>query len=162
MFLLDNFSQCDTTSLEIMVSVIHELIHNSHVRFILCTTDEDLENRVDIKNILVEKIPNKPMIISPFQQKQLFARMLESTFDLDEENIKLLSRTFELCNGFPQRFKEILINLYTMQGITVDGDQAKFVSETFSKQLIKNELSFDIDSLCQKHKSAKIILEIMR
>lgn len=160
-FLLDNFSQCDTTSLEIMVSVIHELIHNSHVRFILCTTDEDLENRVDIKNILVEKIPNKPMIISPFQQKQLFARMLESTFDLDEENIKLLSRTFELCNGFPQRFKEILINLYTMQGITVDGDQAKFVSETFSKQLIKNELSFDIDSLCQKHKSAKIILEII-
>lgn len=160
-FLLDNFSQCDTTSLEIMVSVIHELTYNAHVRFILCTTDEDLENRFDIKNVLAEKIPNKPITISPFHQKQLFARMLERTFDLDEENIKLLSHTFELCNGFPQRFKEILINLYAIQGVIVDGDKAKFVSEAFSQQLIKGELSFDIESLCQKQKGAKIILQII-
>lgn len=159
-FLLDNFSQCDTTSLEILVSVIHELAYNAKVKFILCTTDEDLENRFDIKNILAEKISNKPMLIEPFQQKQLFARMLERTFDLNEENIKLLSRTFELCNGFPQRFKEILINLYTIQGIIVDDNQARFVSEAFSQQLIKGELTFDIDSLCAKYKSAKIILQI--
>lgn len=160
-FLLDNFSQCDATSLEILVSVIHELIKNANVRFIICTTDEDLENRFDIKNILAEKIPNKPMIILPFQQKQLFARMLERTFDLDEENINLLSRTFELCNGFPQRFKEILINLYAAQGIVLEDNHAKLVSEAFNQQLLQDELSFDIDALCQKHKSAKIILQII-
>ena len=77
-FLLDNFSQCDTTSLEILVSVIHELAYNAKVKFILCTTDEDLENRFDIKNILAEKISNKPMLIEPFQQKVVFAEMVLS------------------------------------------------------------------------------------
>lgn len=160
-FLLDNFSQCDTTSLDIIVSVIHELLYNAHIRFVICTTDEDLEERFDIKSILAEKIPNKSIVIPPFQQKHLFARMLERTFELNETDIKLLSRTFELCHGIPQRFKEILINLYTNQGIRVDRDKAQFVFNVFNQQLINDELDFDIDALCQKRKGTKTILQII-
>lgn len=160
-FLLDNFSQCDPNSLDVIVSVIHEVIYNARIRFLICTTDDDLKNRFDIKSILAEKIPNKSIVISPFQQKQLFARMLERTFELNEADIKLLSQTFELCHGLPQRFKEILINLYAIQGITIDGDKAQFVLDAFNQQLIKDELAFDMDALCQKQKGAKIILQII-
>lgn len=160
-FILDNFSQCDTASLDVIVSVMHEVMDNAHIRFIICTTDDDLKSRFDIKSILAEKIPNKSMLISPFQQKHLFARMLERTFELNEVDIKLLSQTFELCHGFPQRFKEILINLYTIQGITVDGDRAQFVFDIFNQQLIKDELTFDIDALCQKQKGVRTVLQIV-
>lgn len=158
-FILDNFGQCDFTSLEIIVTTIHELLCYAHIKFIICTTDDDLEERFDIKSALAEKIPNKSLVISPFQQKQLFARMLENTFDLDESNIKLLSRAFDLCQGVPQQFKEILINLYSTEGILIDDSKARFVEESFKKILAKREISFDIDALCRQEKSAKIILE---
>lgn len=158
-FLLDNFSQCDTASLNVIIPIIHELLCNAHIRFLLCTTDEDLENRLDIKQALAEKIPNQPLIIEPFQQKQLFARMLERSFDLDETNIKLLTQAFELCQGLPQQFKIILINLYTHQGIEIGKERAKFVPDVFRKMLLKGEMSFDIDSLCKEHKNAKMILQ---
>lgn len=160
-FLLDNFSQCDVMSLDIIISVIHELLYNTRIKFVICTTDDDLKSRFDIKSILAQKIPNKPMLISPFRQKHLFARMIENTFELEESDIKLLSQTFELCHGIPQRFKEILINLYATQGIVIDGDKAQFVLDTFNRQLVKGSISFDIDALCQKQKGVKTILQIV-
>lgn len=158
-FLLDNFGQCDTASLNVIIPVIHELLCNAHIRFFLCTTDEDLENRLDIKQTLAEKIPNRPLIIHAFQQKQLFARMLEHSFDLDETNIKLLVQAFELCQGIPQQFKIILINLYTKQGIEVGKERARFIPEVFKNMLLKGEMSIDIDALCKEHKNAKVILQ---
>ncbi len=160
-FVLDNFSLSDATSLDVIVPTIHEFLCDARIKFIICTTDDDLAKRFDIKSILAEKIPNKPMIIQPFDSKQLFARMLERTFDLDESNIRLLSQAFDLCQGVPQRFKEILINLYSAQGITVDGDKARFVKDVFRKLLIEGEISFDIDLLCQEQKGSKIILQVM-
>lgn len=160
-FVLDNFSQCDTTSLEVIVSTIHSFINNALIKFIICTTDDDLEARSDIKGALAEKIPNKLMLIQPFEQKLLFARMLEHTFDLDENNIKMLVHVFDLCQGVPQRFKEILINLYTNQGIIVEGNKAQFVMDAFKKVLIKGEMSFDIEALCREQRSAKILLQII-
>lgn len=160
-FMLDNFSQCDSTSLDVIVSVIHELITTKDLRFIICTTDDDLENRFDIKRVLAEKIPNKQLIVKPFQEKYLFVRMLERSFDLNESAVKLLSHTFELCDGLPQRFKEILINLYASDGISIDGKKAQFVFDVFNQQLIKKELSFDIETLCRKYKAAKLILQII-
>lgn len=158
-FLLDNFSQCDTASLGIIIPVIHEMLGNAHIRFILCTTDEDLGKRLDIRQAIAEKIPNQPLILHPFQQKHLFARMLEHSFDLDETNIKLLIQAFELCQGLPQQFKIILINLYTKQGIEVGKEKARFIPEIFRKMLLKGEMSFDIDALCKEHKNAKVILQ---
>lgn len=160
-FILDNFSQCDPSSLDIIVSTIHELLCDMHLKFIICTTDDDLKDRFDIKSILAEKIPNKQLVIHPFQQKQLFARMIEHTFDLNEANIKLLSRVFELCHGVPQQFKEILINLYAAQGIVVDGNKAQFVMDAFQQLLVRGGITFDIESLCQKQKGAKAILQII-
>ena len=158
-FLLDNFGQCDTASLNIIIPVIHELLCNAHIRFLLCTTDEDLENRLDIKQALAEKIPNQPLIIQAFQQKQLFARMLEHSFDLDETNIKLLVQAFEICQGLPQQFKIMLINLYTKQGIEVGKERARFIPEIFKNMLLRGEMSFDIGDLCKEHKDAKVILQ---
>lgn len=160
-FILDNFSQCDSASLEVLVAVMHEFLCNAHIRVIVSTTDEDLENRFDIKTVLAEKIPNKPLVIRPFNQKQLFARMLERTFDLDEVNIKLLSQAFELCQGIPQKFKEILINLYAAQGITIANGKAEFVISVFQQILFKREISFDIETLCNEEKCARIILQVI-
>ncbi len=160
-FVLDNFSQCDSSSLDVIVAAIHELLGNAQLRFVICTTDDDMENRFDIKSILAEKIPNKQIVMQPFQHKQLFVRMLEHTFDLDEANIKLLSQTFDLCQGVPQRFKELLINLYAEQGIVFSENKARFAIDTFQKLLIKGEILFDIDSLCKEQKGAKTVLQII-
>lgn len=160
-FILDNFSQCDNPSLEVIASVIHDLLGERRIKFIICTTDDDIENRFDIKSVLAEKIPNKPIEIQAFQDKQLFVRMLENTFDLDESNVKLLVQAFKLCQGIPQHFKEILINLYSAQGIIVNEDKAQFVADTFQQILVKGEISFDIDALCQEQKSAKTLLLII-
>jgi len=159
--ILDNFSQCDTASVDVIIPVIHDLLNNPHIRFLLCTTDEDLDNRPDIKQILAEKIPNQSLLIPPFQQKQLFARMLERSFDLDEHNVKLLMQAFELCRGLPQQFKIVLINLYTKQGIELDKAKARFVPEIFRQILLSGEMSLDIDTLCKEHKEAKVILQII-
>lgn len=160
-FILDNFSLCDPSSLEVIVSALHALLDNGHLRFIICTTDDDLESRFDIKSILAEKIPNKQIVIYPFQQKQLFVRMLEHTFDLNESNIKLLAQAFELCQGIPQRFKEILINLYTDRGIIFHDNKAQFVMGIFQQILFKGEFTFDIESLCKKKKGVKTILHVI-
>ncbi len=160
-FILDNFSQCDSTSLEVLVAAMHEFLGNAHIRVIVCTTDEDLANRFDIKTVLAEKIPNQPLVLRPFNQKQLFARMLERTFDLNETNIKLLSQAFELCQGIPQKFKEILINLYAAQGIAIVNGKAEFVISTFQKILFKREISFDIEALCKEEKYARTILQVI-
>lgn len=159
--ILDNFSQCDQTSLDVISAVIHELAYDTRLKYIICTTDEDLDQRFDIKAVLAEKIPNKPLVISPLQHKRLFVRMLERTFDLDEANIKLLSHAFDLCNGIPQKFKELLINIYTAQGIIIDGSKARFASDIFKTMILKGEISFDIDALCQKKKVAKTVLQLI-
>lgn len=160
-FLLDNFSQCDKASLDIIVSVIHDLLQNEHIKFIICTTDEDLEKRFDIQQIIAEKIPNKPLIVYPFQEKQLFIRMLETTFELDSTTIQLLARVFDLCNGVPQTFKEILINLYTKQGIIIEDTKAKFAIDIFNQQLLKKVLGIDLAAICKSYSGAKTILEIL-
>ncbi len=160
-FIFDNFSLCDSFSLDIISTITHEMMPEAHIRFLFCTTDEDMENRFDIKTVLAEKIANKPIEIKSFNQKQLFIRMLEHSFELNEQNIDLLSQTFELCQGIPQRFKEFLINLYVSQGIDTNGNKAKFIVETFQQIIVKHEIFFDIDSLCQQHKSAKIILQVI-
>lgn len=160
-FLLDNFSQCDKVSLDIIVSIIHALIQNKHIKFVICTTDEDLEKRFDIQQVIAEKIPNRSLIVQAFQEKQLFIRMIETTFELNSATIQLLAQAFDLCNGVPQAFKEILINLYTNQGIIIDDQKAKFAIDIFNQQLLKRVLSIDLDSLCQSYKGAKIILEIL-
>lgn len=160
-FILDNFSQCDKTSCEVLTEVIHDVINDTRIKFIVCTTDEDLEKRFDIKEILAVKLPNKPLVISPFQQKQLFIRMLENSFDLDETNVQILSQVFELCKGIPQQFKEILINLYTSNGINTNGKKAKFITNIFQHILVNGEVFFDINSLCEHEKYASIILQVV-
>lgn len=158
-FIFDNFTQCDTSSLDIIASFTHELLENPHIRFIFCTTDEDIRDRFDIQQILAEKIANIPMKIPAFGEKTLFVRMLEHNFEFNEENLNLLTQTFDLCKGYPQRFKEILINLYTNQGIEICNGKARFILDVFRQILVKKTISFDIDSLCQEQKGAKIILQ---
>lgn len=158
-FIFDNFTQCDTSSLDLIATVTHENLDNPNIKFIFCTTDDDFKDRFDIKQILAEKIANIPVEIYAFEEKQLFVRMLEQTFDFNKENLNLISQTFDLCKGYPQRFKEILINLYTNQGIEIGTNKARFIVEIFRKLLVKKAISFDIDSLCQEQRGAKIILQ---
>jgi len=161
LFLLDNFSQCDELSLDIIIQIIHYFQSNSRVKFIICTTEDDLSSRIEIKTALAEKIANKQLQISPFKNKFLFTQMIEKNFNLSEENIKLLAKAFALCQGYPQRFKEVLINLYAKQGIVIDGNKALFSLDIFKQILINEEINFDIDNLCKEHKGVKIILQVI-
>lgn len=160
-FIFDSFSQCDISSVDVITSLTHEFLNYSEIRFIFSTTEEDLDNRFDIKCVLAEKIENKLVEVSAFKEKQLFVRMVEHSFDLNEQNISLLSQAFKLCKGVPQSFKEILINLYALQGIEINCNKAQFVADTFRKIMIKKEISFDVDSLCQELKPAKVILQVI-
>ena len=160
-FVLDNFSQCDTASLEILISVIHTFQNEPHVRFIICTTDEDLADRFDILSALAEKIANKRLIIDPFNEKTIFVRMLERNIELTQEDIKLLFRVFELCDGFPQKFKVFLINLYAKQGILTTDNKATFSSDILNKLVIQNSITFDVENLCKEYKGMRQILQIV-
>ena len=159
-FIFDNFSQCDSVSLDILVSLIHELLPQEEMRFILCSTDSDLEDRSDIKETLL-KVPNNYVPLKPFREKNLFARMLENVLELNTSNMKLLSQAFELCRGIPQLFKEFLLNLYSLDGIIIEEYRARFVPTIFQQLLMKSEISFDIDLFCRNSKTYKILLSVV-
>ena len=148
-------------SLDIIVASIHELLNNTYTKFIISTTDNDLEDWFDIKSVLAEKIPNKHLIIEPFQEKQLFVRMLEQTVELNETNVNLLSQAFELCNGFPQQLKQLLVNLYANHGISIEENRVTFVAEAFQNLLNQECVDFDIEALCQKKTGMKTILQLI-
>lgn len=147
--ILDNFSRCDNASLDFLVQIIHKSLQNNSVRFIISTTDEDMEKRSDIKAVLAEKIPNVILKIEAFANRTLFVRMLKGKIDLDKNSIELIMDAFSICQGYPQRFKELLINLYSNQGFIVShsNPKAQFVNEIFAKLLMKNVVSLDIEKL---------------
>lgn len=152
--LLDNFSKCDNASLDFLVQIIHKSIQNNNVRFIISTTDEDIEKRNDIKAVLAEKIPNNILKIEAFANRTLFVRMLEEKIDLDKNSIELIMDAFSICQGYPQRFKELLINLYSNQGFIISHSdpKAQFVNEIFAKLLMKKVMTLDIEKLPSEYK----------
>ncbi len=160
-FILDNFTECDSYSLDIISEMIHKLSSQNTIKFILCTTDDDIDNRPDIKSVIVEKIPHVMVKMLPFQQKSLFSRMIERSFNLDDTQLNLLSLAFEICHGIPQSFKEILINLYTSQGIVINNNKAQIITEMFSDILHKENITFDIDELCASNVHIRKLLQIV-
>lgn len=159
--ILDNFCQCDIKSLDIISTVIHELSYDRRIKYIICTTNEDLESRFDVKSFLAEKIPTKLLSVPPMDNRQLFARMLERNFDLDETSINLIVAAFDICKGTPQKFKELLINLYASQGIILCDHKARLSSDIFKTLLTKQAISFDIEAFSNDNVIAKYILPII-
>ena len=160
-FIFDNFTYCDSYSLELIIEMIHTLSSKSNIKYILCTTDEDMVNRTEIKNSIVEKIPHKFLKVKPFAQQSLFTRMLDRAFDLDRAQLPLLSMAFRICKGVPQKFKEILINLYVAQGIIINGNKAQIISDIFQDLLCRENICFNIDELCASNTNIKKILQLI-
>lgn len=120
-----------------------------------------MENRSDIKSVIVEKMPHTMLKMHPFEQKCLFARMIEHSFDLDDNQRDLLSLAFDVCRGVPQNFKEILINLYTSQGIVLNNDKAQIITELFSDILYKKNITFDIEAICNSDLNTATLLQLI-
>ena len=159
--ILDNFTECDSFSLDIILEMIHKLSPQNTIKFILCTTDERIEKRPDIISAIVEKIPHIMLKMLPFQQTCLFSRMIERSFDLDDTQRALLSLAFKICKGIPQNFKAILINLYTSQGIVLNNEKAQIITDLFSEILYKENITFNIDELCKSSPNAGRLLQLI-
>ena len=148
LFIFDNFSLCDEVSAEKIIQLIHIMNSFSKIRFIICTTEEDICSRNDIKEALSVRIPTFPLVISEFKEESLFARMVEKCIDLNSENLGLIRDAFHICKGYPQKYKAFLINLYSEQGIVFENDQkASFIRDIFKEILARESTSIDINSL---------------
>ncbi|WP_339101744.1 hypothetical protein [Candidatus Enterococcus clewellii] len=158
-FCFDNFTRCSPLLIDIIEMTIIENLSNDNLRFIICTTNEDLELAQFHKNFLVEKIPNVKLNMEPFKKNYFFVEILSKTCEIDEEIRECLNTLFYQCGGYPQRFKQTLINLYTKNGIICrEKPKAYFLVDKFKQLLLTESVDFDYESTTFEQ---KLILTIM-
>lgn len=144
--IFDNFQQCDTNSLEIIKEISTNLFEK--VKFIFITTDNTISLDSEIIKFLIEKIPSSPVLINPFQKKEYFLDILLNIYKLDNIASLELDYLFESCEGFPERLKIFLRNMYLANGIESYNDTlARFNPNIFKETLSKGSENIDLQSL---------------
>ena len=146
--MLDNFSRIDESSLDVLSQIIRQCEFNHNIRFIVCTTYEDLVLRGDIKDILVTALSIKKIDVKKFDNNSFFFRMIDGKIKLTEQNISLIQQAFQLCEGYPQRYKTLLINVSERDGIIFGTPgKAEIVENIFREVLVQEGCDLDINKL---------------
>ena len=109
LIILDNFTYCDEESLDIFSSVIYSHQGDDRLQFILVTTQEELEKRLDILTLLSEKIDVIKISLKPFSSSSYFFDILDKLFDLRQCQREDIQRLYQVCNGLPQKLKIFLM-----------------------------------------------------
>ncbi|ANY69998.1 hypothetical protein BBD42_28475 [Paenibacillus sp. BIHB 4019] len=151
---IDNFTNCDSKSLEIISELLGSYIGNSGICFLLTTTNEKFNERTDISKILIEKIKLEHLKINPFSNQEYFNEILLHIFDLNHTDDEDLSALFSACEGSPEKLRSTLRNLYYHDGITgsVEKNNARIVADKFKEIISKKTTFLDVDKLSEVEK----------
>jgi len=158
LIILDNFTYCDEESLEIFSSVFHSHKDDSGIQFIVVTTQEELEKRMDILELLSEKIDVVKIPLRPFASSSYFFDILSALFDLRQCQWEDIQRLYQVCNGLPQKLKIFLMTLYSQDGIDYQNEKATFAYDKLLRLLRRELITFDFDGL---PKEQKYILQLV-
>jgi Flp pilus assembly protein TadD len=146
--IFDNFTLCDKQSLDILQPILKKYCNDANKRFILVTTAELLSSREDILLLLSEKLDVERISIKAFASSKFFIEILSEIYDLDLCDFHDIRALFEICEGYPQRLKSFLINLYSQEGIDLcRSNKAILLQDKFKEHLLKKLINFDYNSL---------------
>jgi len=158
LIILDNFTYCDEESLDIFSSVLHSHQNDDHLQFIMVTTQEELQKRLDILTLLSEKIDVVKISLEPFASSSYFFDILSNLFDLRQCQREDIQRLYQVCDGLPQKLKIFLMTLYSQDGIDYQNEKATFAYDKLLQLLRRKLITFDFDGL---PKEQKYILQLV-
>lgn len=143
---LDHFSSCKQQSVDLFMQIVGQFIDNTDIHFIICTTDEVMENREDISAKLLTKIPVIPLVLKPFDEDIYFYEILEDIFEIPRTSKSTISQVFSICNGSPVRLQAALIELYRTNVIQLGKNKASIDFERLRQFILQKEVGFKLEN----------------
>lgn len=143
---LDHFSSCKQQSVDLFMQIVGQFINNTNIHFIICTTDEVMENRKDISAKLLTKIPVIPLVLKPFDEDIYFYEILEDIFEIPRTSKSTISQVFSICNGSPVRLQAALIELYRTNVIQLGKNKASIDFERLRQFILQKEVGFKLEN----------------
>ena len=138
---LDDFSYCDSTSLTSIMELISECMNNTHVKFVIIS--EDGVNNAIIEKRILQEIPVEHMSISFFKNPLYFYEILLYRFDMTNRLKENINNIYSVCNGSPELLKNLLMDAWNKQNITIEKNKDKAVlGNSFFDNLLCNNFTF--------------------
>lgn len=145
-FIIDNFDQCDGRSVEILLDFVKYNNKNQNRKFIFISTDKDSglsENEAKLE----QEIPCKKLEISIIPNETYFINMLPASFDTSNLNEDFINKIYQICNGLPEKLKDLLMNLDKANAIEYLDKKIKFNLTEMEKYILSNtSCNLDISS----------------
>ncbi len=139
-FIIDNFNQCDESSVGILLNFAKCNIENKNRKFIFISTDnEDGLTENEIK--LGKEIPCKNLPIPAIPNGDYFIKMLPAAFDISNLREKDVSRIYEVCHGLPEKLQDLLLNLNKVNAIEYSNEKISFNLSIMENYILSNSVS---------------------
>ncbi|MCM1223279.1 MAG: hypothetical protein NC548_53385 [Lachnospiraceae bacterium] len=142
----DHFSSCKKQSVDLFMQIIGQFVDNADIRFIVCTTDEVMENREDISAKLLTKIPVIPLVLKPFDEDIYFYEILEDVFEIPRKEKSTISQVFSICDGSPIKLQTALIELYRTNVIQLGENKAHIDFQRLKQFILHKEVGFKLEN----------------
>lgn len=156
--IFDHFSLCKQENVDFFMQIIGQFIDNPNIRFILSTTNEEMETRSDIRDRLLIKIPVIPMVLEPFDDDIYFYEILQEIFGISKDAKTLVSQIYTACGGSLVRLQAALMELYRDGSIQIKDDTASIDLNCLKRTILQNNIDFKLD--CYKI-NAQMLLRLI-
>ncbi|WP_416326835.1 hypothetical protein [[Eubacterium] hominis] len=107
--ILDNFTNCDCDSLEVLLPLLKKIRENKIIKVILLLTENVNYDSIILE--LREKLFIKPYIISKLPSESEFIRILNKKMMIRKCDESIIKDLYEYCDGNPQNLKCFLMKL---------------------------------------------------
>lgn len=159
---LDDISKLDINTQDILINLIQRHVENKHVRFILVTSKEDKGDNDNLEKIIYERIPVNRLELFPFCDITYFYNILNKSFDIKKEDYKFIELIFKICDGNPEKLKEILRYLLNAGAIQYDisDNKAQFEWTSIDTSMLEQFVEFSLESYRLEERIILIILSV--
>lgn len=142
----DHFSACKKKSVDFFMQIVAQFVDEPKIRFIVSTTDEEMQERTDIRDELLLKIPVVSMELYAFDEDIYFFEILQEIFDIPFNARPIISQIFTACQGSPVRLQAALMELYRTNVIQLGIEKANIDFHRLKQNILQNELGFKMDN----------------
>lgn len=141
----DHFSLCKQENVDFFMQIIGQFIDSPNIRFILSTTNEEMETRSDIRDKLLIRIPVIPMVLEPFDEYIYFYEILQEIFGISKEAKNIVSQIYNACEGSLIRLQAALMELYREGSIQIKNDTASIDLNCLKRAVLQKNTDFKLD-----------------
>lgn len=141
----DHFSACKKELVDFFIQIITQFINNPKICFIISTTDEEMQNRTDIRDNLLLKIPLVPMKLDSFDEDIYFLEILQEIFDIPLDARPIISQIFTACDGSPVRLQAALMEMYRTNIVQLGVEKATIDFQQLKQNILQNEIGFKLE-----------------